>query len=279
MLIVHSPGNASIGAWLKTQAGEGYDFAAYGADVADHASCQELAGLIQADGHHIDILVNNAGITRDATFRKLSYADWDAVLRVNLDSVFNVTRPFIDGMLERGWGRIVNISSINGSKGQFGQTNYSAAKAGMHGFTKALAQEVARKGVTVNTVSPGYLDTKMVTSMSEEFEDASFDVVLQIDTLQHLRNAEVMLRETVRVGRVGIVAFPNFVPGNGPPDPDGSHRTAQQVPRSTAPDWFWDAGLKGHVFPQRDAGCTWKTFLARSIPITAIGFILVSLVG
>lgn len=107
-------------------------------------------------------------ITRDATFRKLSYADWDAVLRVNLDSVFNVTRPFIDGMLERGWGRIVNISSINGSKGQFGQTNYSAAKAGMHGFTKALAQEVARKGVTVNTVSPGYLDTKMVTSMSEE---------------------------------------------------------------------------------------------------------------
>jgi acetoacetyl-CoA reductase len=119
-------------------------------------------------GYHIDILVNNAGITRDATFRKLSYADWDAVLRVNLDSVFNVTRPFIDGMLERGWGRIVNIASINGSKGQFGQTNYSAAKAGMHGFTKALAQEVARKGVTVNTVSPGYLDTKMVTSMSEE---------------------------------------------------------------------------------------------------------------
>jgi NAD(P)-dependent dehydrogenase (short-subunit alcohol dehydrogenase family) len=104
VLIVHSPGNASIGAWLKTQAGEGYDFAAYGADVADHASCQELAGLIQADGHHIDILVNNAGITRDATFRKLSYADWDAVLRVNLDSVFNVTRPFIDGMLEQRLG-------------------------------------------------------------------------------------------------------------------------------------------------------------------------------
>ena len=168
VLVVHSPGNASIGAWLEAQTDEGYNFIAYGADVADHASCQELAGLIQADGHHIDILVNNAGITRDATFRKLSYADWDAVLRVNLDSVFNVTRPFIDGMLERGWGRIVNIASINGSKGQFGQTNYSAAKAGMHGFTKALAQEVARKGVTVNTVSPGYLDTKMVTSMSED---------------------------------------------------------------------------------------------------------------
>src|SRR5574343_998697 len=165
VLVVHSPGNASIGAWLEAQTGEGYNFIAYGADVADHASCQELAGLIQADGHHIDILVNNAGITRDATFRKLSYADWDAVLRVNLDSVFNVTRPFIDGMLERGWGRIVNIASINGSKGQFGQTNYSAAKAGMHGFTKALAQEVARKGVTVNTVSPGYLDTQMVTAV------------------------------------------------------------------------------------------------------------------
>lgn len=132
-------------------------------DFADPMSGQGLF-----DGRPIDILVNNAGITRDATFRKLSYADWDAVLRVNLDSVFNVTRPFIDGMLERGWGRIVNIASINGSKGQFGQTNYSAAKAGMHGFTKALAQEVARKGVTVNTVSPGYLDTKMVTSMSEE---------------------------------------------------------------------------------------------------------------
>ncbi|HRM94035.1 MAG TPA: SDR family NAD(P)-dependent oxidoreductase, partial [Alicycliphilus sp.] len=112
VLVVHSPGNASIGAWLEAQTDEGYNFIAYGADVADHASCQELAGLIQADGYHIDILVNNAGITRDATFRKLSYADWDAVLRVNLDSVFNVTRPFIDGMLERGWGRIVNIASI-----------------------------------------------------------------------------------------------------------------------------------------------------------------------
>ena len=138
---------------------------------ANLSNAEAAAGLIKdaaAAMGSVDILVNNAGITRDATFRKLSYADWDAVLRVNLDSVFNVTRPFIDGMLDRGWGRIINISSINGSKGQFGQTNYSAAKAGMHGFTKALAQEVARKGVTVNTVSPGYLDTKMVTSMSEE---------------------------------------------------------------------------------------------------------------
>ncbi|SMP76380.1 short chain dehydrogenase [Noviherbaspirillum suwonense] len=100
VLVIHSPGNASIGAWLETQASEGYDFVAYGADVADHARCQELADRIHADGHLIDILVNNAGITRDATLRKLSYADWDAVLRVNLVSIFNMTRPFIDGMLE-----------------------------------------------------------------------------------------------------------------------------------------------------------------------------------
>jgi len=139
-----------------------------GADMSQPQQIEAMLRAAAAEFGRVDILVNNAGITRDATFRKLSYTDWDAVLRVNLDSVFNVTRPFIDGMLERGWGRIINISSINGSKGQFGQTNYSAAKAGMHGFTKALAQEVARKGVTVNTVSPGYLDTKMVTSMAED---------------------------------------------------------------------------------------------------------------
>ncbi len=101
----------------------------------------------------VDILVNNAGITRDATFRKLSQPDWDAVMGTNLDSLFNVSKQFVDSMTERGWGRVINISSINGQKGQFGQTNYSAAKAGMHGFTMALAQEVARKGVTVNTIS------------------------------------------------------------------------------------------------------------------------------
>ncbi len=116
-------------------------------------------------GHQVDIVVNNAGITRDGTLRKLGKDGWDAVLRTNLDRSYDVTKPFLDGMLERGWGRVINISSINGLKGQFGQTNYSAAKAGMHGFTKALAQEVARKGVTVNTVSPGYLATKMVTAV------------------------------------------------------------------------------------------------------------------
>jgi len=151
--------------WLAAQQAEAYAFQAYAADVADWESCQRMAARIAADGHQVDIVVNNAGITRDATLRKLGKDGWDAVLRTNLDSVFHVTKPFLDGMLERGWGRVINISSINGLKGQFGQTNYSAAKAGMHGFTKALAQEVARKGVTVNTVSPGYLATQMVTAV------------------------------------------------------------------------------------------------------------------
>jgi acetoacetyl-CoA reductase len=114
------------------------------------------------------VLVNNAGITRDMTFKKMDKVNWDAVMKTNLDSVFNMTKPVCDGMLERGWGRIINISSVNGQKGAFGQTNYSAAKAGMHGFTKALALEVARKGVTVNTISPGYIGTKMVMAIPQE---------------------------------------------------------------------------------------------------------------
>ena len=146
VIITHTPGNDKVAAWLDAQDTKGYRFVAYGVDVGDWESTQALARQIQADGYHVDILVNNAGITRDATLRKMDKSGWDAVLRTNLDSMFNVTKPFIDPMMERGWGRIINISSINGSKGQFGQTNYSAAKAGVHGFTKALAQEVARKG-------------------------------------------------------------------------------------------------------------------------------------
>jgi acetoacetyl-CoA reductase len=106
--------------------------------------------------------VNNAGITRDMTFKKMGKGDWDAVMRTNLDSCFNMTKQVMDGMLERNWGRVINVSSVNGQKGAFGQTNYSAAKAGIHGFTKALALEVARKGVTVNTISPGYVATKIL---------------------------------------------------------------------------------------------------------------------
>jgi acetoacetyl-CoA reductase len=119
----------------------------------------------------VDILVNNAGITRDGTFRKMSWEQWDQVMTANLDSMFHMTRLVINPMLEKGFGRIVNISSVNAQKGQFGQCNYSAAKAGIHGFTKALAQEVAAKGVTVNTVSPGYVATPMVTKIPQEILD------------------------------------------------------------------------------------------------------------
>jgi acetoacetyl-CoA reductase len=129
-----------------------------------------LAGMkeqVGAEVGPVDILVNNAGITKDMTFRKMGKSDWDAVLKTNLDSVFNMTKHVYDGMMDRGWGRIINVSSVNGSKGAFGQTNYAAAKAGMHGFTKSLALESARKGVTVNTISPGYIGTKMVTAIPQ----------------------------------------------------------------------------------------------------------------
>jgi acetoacetyl-CoA reductase len=137
-------------------------------DVCDFDACGALVRAIEAEHGALDILVNAAGITRDVTLRKMDKAQWDAVMKVNLDSVFNVCRHAVDGMMARGFGRIVNISSINGQTGQFGQTNYSAAKAGMHGFTMALAREVARKGVTVNSISPGYCETAMVLSIPEQ---------------------------------------------------------------------------------------------------------------
>ncbi|MBO6766305.1 acetoacetyl-CoA reductase [Maricaulis sp.] len=138
-------------------------------DVGDaDASAAGLAEAEQAAGAPVDIVINNAGITRDTMFHKMSAEQWREVMRVNLDSMFNVTRPAIDGMRERGWGRIVNISSINGQKGQMGQVNYSAAKAGVIGFTKALAQETARKGITVNCVAPGYINTDMVAAVPEK---------------------------------------------------------------------------------------------------------------
>ena len=167
-----SPGNTKADAWLKEMKGKGHDFHALPVDVTDFDACQKAAAKIQADAGPVDILVNNAGITRDASFRKMGKTDWDAVLRTNLDSVFNMTKPVCDGMVDRGWGRIINISSINGQKGAFGQANYSAAKAGMHGFTKALALEVARKGVTVNTISPGYIATKMVLAVPKDVLDS-----------------------------------------------------------------------------------------------------------
>jgi acetoacetyl-CoA reductase len=137
-------------------------------DAGDFEACGALVRKIEAERGALDILVNAAGITRDGTLRKMDKAQWDAVMNVNLDSVFNMCRHVVDGMMARGFGRIVNISSVNGQTGQFGQTNYSAAKAGMHGFTMALAREVARKGVTVNSVSPGYCETALVMAIPED---------------------------------------------------------------------------------------------------------------
>ena len=149
----------------------GVEVALYKGDVCDFENCQQMISSIEKDLGHIDVIVNNAGITRDSTMRKMEKAQWDDVINTNLHSVFNVVRPALNGMLEQGYGRIVNIASINGQKGQIGQTNYSAAKAGMHGFTKALAQEVARKGITVNTVSPGYVGTEMVMAVPEAIRE------------------------------------------------------------------------------------------------------------
>ena len=154
--------------WLGEQKALGYTFYASVGNVGDWDSTVAAFEKVKAEHGVVDVLVNNAGITRDSVFRKMSRADWDAVMETNLTSLFNVTKQVIDGMLDKGWGRIVNISSVNGEKGQAGQTNYSAAKAGMHGFTMALAQELANKGVTVNTVSPGYIGTDMVRAIKPE---------------------------------------------------------------------------------------------------------------
>ncbi|MCP3709060.1 3-ketoacyl-ACP reductase [Paraburkholderia sp. CNPSo 3274] len=158
----HSPRRVK---WLEDQKALGFDFVASEGNVGDWDSTRQAFDKVKAEVGEIDVLVNNAGITRDVVFRKMTREDWTAVIDTNLTSLFNVTKQVIDGMVERGWGRIINISSVNGQKGQFGQTNYSTAKAGIHGFTMALAQEVATKGVTVNTVSPGYIGTDMVKSI------------------------------------------------------------------------------------------------------------------
>ncbi|MCY4470975.1 MAG: acetoacetyl-CoA reductase [Thiotrichales bacterium] len=157
--------------WQARLAKKGHDVVLIAGDVTDFDSCTSSVARAESDLGPVDILVNCAGITRDASLGKLDKNEWDAVLSTNLDSVFNVTKQVIDGMTRRGFGRIVNISSLNGLKGQFGQTNYSAAKAGMHGFTMALAREVARKGVTVNTVSPGYMNTRMVEAVPRAILD------------------------------------------------------------------------------------------------------------
>jgi acetoacetyl-CoA reductase len=168
VVTTYSPGSKKAEGWLASMREQGHDFKAYECDVADYDSAQACVAKVVQEVGPVDVLVNNAGITRDMTFKKMDKVNWDAVIKTNLDSVFNMTKPVCDGMVERGWGRIINISSVNGQKGAFGQTNYSAAKAGIHGFTKALALEVARKGVTVNTISPGYIGTKMVMDIPSD---------------------------------------------------------------------------------------------------------------
>jgi acetoacetyl-CoA reductase len=160
--------NRDYAAWLAQQQSLGFQFHASVGNVADWDSTVEAFRVARAEHGVIDVLVNNAGITCDRLFLKMTRADWDAVIDTNLSSMFNVTKQVVADMVEQGWGRIIQISSVNGEKGQAGQTNYSAAKAGMHGFSMALALELAAKGVTVNTVSPGYIGTDMVNAIRPE---------------------------------------------------------------------------------------------------------------
>ena len=157
--------------WIDEQKALGFTFYTSVGNVADWDSTVDAFTKAKSDHGPIDVLVNNAGITKDRVFLKMTRDDWDAVIDTNLNSMFNVTKQVVPDMVEKGWGRIIQISSVNGNKGQSGQTNYSAAKAGMHGFTMALAQELANKGVTVNTVSPGYIGTDMVKAIKPEILD------------------------------------------------------------------------------------------------------------
>jgi acetoacetyl-CoA reductase len=163
--------HASAKAWQLEQYKNGFDIGIKYVDVSDFESCASMVGEIEKEFEAIDILINNAGITRDVQLSKMDLAQWEIVLKTNLDGIFNVTRNVINGMIARFYGRIINISSINGQKGQFGQSNYSAAKAGMHGFTKSLAQEVANKCITVNTISPGYIETNMMAGIPEPMRE------------------------------------------------------------------------------------------------------------
>lgn len=156
---------AKAQAWQMSQREQGFEFVIQAVDVTDEDSCIASISAIESQFGKIEVLVNNAGITRDSTFKKMSSKQWQDVISVNLDGAFNVTRHVIPNMITRGYGRVINISSVNAIKGQFGQVNYSAAKAGLLGFTKALALEVAKAGITVNTVSPGYTETDMVMAI------------------------------------------------------------------------------------------------------------------
>lgn len=164
----YSPSNPTPEAWLAAQRDEGYRFLSYKVDVADYADAEWMMQKLLSECGRLDVLVNNAGITRDRTMCNMEHADWAAVMHANLDSVFNMSKQAIEPMMAQKWGRIINISSVNGQQGAYGQANYAAAKAGMHGLTKSLALELARHGVTVNTVSPGYLNTRMVQQVPQD---------------------------------------------------------------------------------------------------------------
>jgi acetoacetyl-CoA reductase len=161
------PEKESAEQWRQEMHDQGFSIGLAAVDVSSFTDCERAVSEITEEFGPVDILVNCAGITRDGTLKKMPEEAWKAVLATNLDSAFNVTRHVINGMLEKGWGRIVNVASVNGQRGQFGQANYSAAKAGMHGFTMAVALETAAKGITVNTVSPGYIATAMTEAMPE----------------------------------------------------------------------------------------------------------------
>lgn len=163
--------------WQSRNRAQGYDFTLAPVDVSDYESAKQMVENVEKLHSAIDILVNCAGITRDKTLKRMTPDQWKAVINTNLDSAFNITQPIVAGMLERGFGRIINIASVNGQKGQFGQANYSAAKAGLHGFTMAVAQETASKGVTVNTISPGYVSTPMTMAMPQDVLDSIVDQV------------------------------------------------------------------------------------------------------
>jgi len=162
------PGSPRRERWLAEMRAEGHEVYSAAGNVGDWDSTKTAIDRARKEAGEVDVLVNNAGIARDGTFRKMTNEQWHQVIETNLNSLFHVTKQVIDGMLDRGWGRIINISSVNGQRGQFGQTNYSTAKAGIHGFTMALAQEVAGRGVTVNTVSPGYIGTEMVRAVKPD---------------------------------------------------------------------------------------------------------------
>jgi acetoacetyl-CoA reductase len=197
--------------WLDEQKSLGFDFIASQIDVEDFESChKEISSIIEQHGN-IDILVNNAGITRDAVFRKMSFADWNKVINTNLNSLFNVTKGVVEGMIAQNFGRIINISSVNGQKGQFGQTNYSAAKAGIHGFTMALAQELASKGITVNTISPGYIATDMV----QKIDSSILDKIVATIPIKRLGTPQEVANAVLFFVQNGLATGSNFALNGG----------------------------------------------------------------